>query len=401
MRRHFVKKYLFTVLFLVAVFTFSVVNAYYVMPEIVSYIKEEKWANISELVAGMENIINEKVYQKYAFVELNAFSTKVQGSNIENGFDFVKAKNGDLQYSNLVDSFQDSTYIKNSILRVKDMAIKAGVEPLLLLAPQKYIEGESEFEKGIPYSDKTPILDDLVSFAKENDIRYTDTREYIDEIKKYTGKDIYYKTDHHWRVETGFYMYGVLLDKLQENWSQDLNAEFYKDLENYNIYEYKNSFLGSMGRETGVLYSGLDDFTLMYPKFETNFKRNSRFTVDGEWVNKEGTTYESLLSIYNLKYDDSVYTSDKYGTYLDGINVEDHITNTLNPNGPRILVVCDSFMAVPATFLANNCSQLDMVWSIMYDGDFMSLLEQGNYDYVIIQLSGVNLENENIMNFIW
>lgn len=401
MKRHFVKKYLFTVLFLTVVFTFSIVNAHHVMPEIVSYIREENWENISELVAGMENIINEKVYQKYVFVELNGFSTKVQGSNIENGFDFVKDKNGDLQYSNLVVGSKDFTNIKNSILQVKEMAVESGAEPLLFLAPQKYIEGESDFEKGIPYSDKTSILDDLVSFAKENDIRYTDTREYIDEIKKYTGKDIFYKTDHHWRVETGFYMYGVLLDKLQENWNQNLNAEFYKDLENYNIYEYNNSFLGSMGRETGVLYSGLDDFTLMYPKYETNFKRSSKFTVDGEWINKEGTTYESLLSIYNLKYDGSVYSSDKYGTYLDGINVEDYITNTLNPNGPRVLVICDSFMSVPSTFLASNCSQLDMVWSIMYNGDFKSLFEQGNYDFVIIQLSDVNIENENIMNFLW
>lgn len=195
-------------------------------------------------------------------------------------------------------------------------------------------------------------------------------------------------------------MYGVLLETLQESWKEELNPEgFYTDLENYNIYEYENCFLGSMGREAGAVYSGVDDFTLMYPKFDTQFTRFYQNTVGGKMDKKEGTFYESLLAIQNLTYDGPAYQGDRYGTYLNGINVEDRITNHLNPEGPRILMIRDSYASVLGVFLANNCDQLDMLWSINYDGNFKELVETGNYDYVIVQISNVNMNNEKFLEF--
>lgn len=401
MKRHFIKKYIFSVLFLLVLAGFSAVNLYHTFPIVRDYLEKHEWSDISEFVSGLEAVISDNVYQKYAFVECYGFAEKMLGSNIDNGFDYVKSKDGQMHFSNRTDDWVDIEKIMEKLGKIDAMAEENGAETLLFLTPQKYIEGESEFAMGVPYSDRTKELDEVRKLAEKSGMECVDSRDYLDEIKAQTGKPVFFQTDHHWRPEAGFYMYGVLLDVLQDSWETELNPDgFYTNPENYNIREYENYFLGSMGREAGVVYSGMDDFTLMYPKFETDFLRNYRMTADGAMNKAEGTAYQSLYSVWNLEYNDSVYRSDRYGTYLNGVNVEDHITNRMNPDGPRILVIRDSYMSVPGVFLANNCSQLDMLWLINYDGDFKSLVENGNYDYVIVQLSGLNMSNVRLMDFV-
>lgn len=402
MKRHFVKKYIFSVLFLLLVFGFSAVNFYHMFPELKTYVQAAygKEGSASEFVAGLEKVINENVYQKYKFVELYGFSENVLSDNIDNGFDYVRTKDGEPHYSDLKDNDFDIEKIEKNIEKIEALGKKNGAETLVFLAPQKYIKGESEFSRGVPYSDQTEELDEIRALMEEKNISLIDSRDYLKEIKSQTEKSVFYRTDHHWRPEAGFFMYGVLLETLQESWKEELNPEgFYTDLENYNIYEYENCFLGSMGREAGAVYSGVDDFTLMYPKFDTQFTRFYQNTVGGKMDKKEGTFYESLLAIQNLTYDGPAYQGDRYGTYLNGINVEDRITNHLNPEGPRILMIRDSYASVLGVFLANNCGQLDMLWSINYDGNFKELVETGNYDYVIVQISNVNMNNEKFLEF--
>lgn len=400
-RRHFLKKYIFSILFLLTVFVFAGVNFRHAYPELKAYIEKGEWQDISECVRGMESVINDNVYRKYAWIEAYGFTEKVLGSNVDNGFDYVKTKDGQLQYSDTVTGWTDVHKIVNKTAKIRNLAKENGARFLMVLVPQKYIEGETEFEPGIPYADTNEDLDEIIKAAEKKKIDCMDTREYFQEIKEQSGQSVFYNTDHHWRPEAGFVVYTHLLEKLEKNLGKELNPDgFYTNLDNYNVDKYEDFFLGSMGRETGVVYAGLDDFTLIYPKYPTDYVRRYRITADGDLEEREGPVCDSLLSMGNLWYDGPVYQSERYGTYLNGINVEDSITNRRNPDGPRVLMIRDSYMSVSNVFLAGNCSQLDTIWSIQYDGDFRSLVENGNYDYVIVQLSGLNMNNERFLDFV-
>ncbi len=93
---------------------------------------------------------------------------------------------------------------------------------------------------------------------------------------------------------------------------------YYRDKENYNSIVYPKSFLGSMGRKTGILYGGIDDFTLIYPKFKTNYtyytdSKSQKFELKGRFE-------ESLILSYPFNADLNLMDgqSDKYFTYLLG-----------------------------------------------------------------------------------
>lgn len=397
MKRHFIKKYIFTIIFMLCLFAYTGINFASEMPTIREAIKDFDWKNISAEVSELEDVINENIYQRYAWIETFGAVEETLGMNVDNGFSYVKSTEGSLNYTS--ETTDASLLQKNiaAINEINDLAIKYGAEPIVLLAPDKYIDGESEYREGIPYWDRNEELDLVCEEMVEQGISCVDTRDYLEEIWKWTQEPIFFDTDHHWRIKPGFYMAGVLMDEMDETWDGELNPDgFYSDIDNYNVYTYEDCFLGSIGRETGVIYAGLDDIDLIYPKYETYFVHRYKSTADSEVKTVEGEFIHSILDIYNLNNTDSIYVSDKYSIYLDSVNTEDYITNNMQEEGPRVLIVRDSFMAPTAAFLASACSEMDMVWSMRYTGDLEQLISEGNYDYVIVELGSSNLYSEEL-----
>lgn len=397
MKRHFVKKYIFTIIFMLCLFAYTGINFASEMPTIREAIKDFDWKNISAGVSELEDVINENIYQRYAWIETFGAVEETLGMNVDNGFSYVKSTEGSLNYTS--ETTDASLLQKNiaAINEINDLAIEYGAKPIVLLAPDKYIDGESEYREGIPYWDRNEELDLVCEEMVEQGISCVDTRDYLEEIWEWTQEPIFFDTDHHWRIKPGFYMAGVLMDEMDETWDGELNPDgFYSDIDNYNVYTYEDCFLGSIGRETGVIYAGLDDIDLIYPKYETYFVHRYKSTADSEVKTVEGEFIHSILDIYNLNNTDSIYVSDKYSIYLDSVNTEDYITNNMQEEGPRVLIVRDSFMAPTASFLAPACSEMDMVWSMRYTGDLEQLISEGNYDYVIVELGSSNLYSEEL-----
>lgn len=398
MKRHFIKKYIFTIIFMLCLFAYTGINFVSEMPAICEAIKDFDWKNISAGVSELEDVINDNIYQRYAWIETFGAVEETLGMDVDNGFSYVKSTEGSLNYTN--ETTDISLLQKNiaAINEINDLAIEYGAEPIVLLAPDKYIDGEAEYREGIPYWDRNKELDMVYEEVVKHGISCIDTRDYLEEISEWTQEPIFFYTDHHWRIKPGFYMAGVLMDEMDETWDGELNPDgFYSDIDNYNVYTYEDCFLGSIGRETGVVYAGLDDIDLIYPKYETYFVHRYKSTADSEVKTVEGEFIHSILDIYNLNNTDSIYVSDKYSIYLDSVNTEDYITNNMQEEGPRVLIVRDSFMAPTAAFLASACSEMDMVWSMRYTGDLEQLISEGNYDYVIVELGSSNLYSEELL----
>jgi hypothetical protein len=133
--------------------------------------------------------------------------------------------------------------------------------------------------------------------------------------------------------------------------------------ESYDKIIYDNVFLGTHGRMAGKYFTGLDDYELWLPRFDTDYT----LVVPSEGIIKEGSFEDCFVNYENLdRYSFDYYA---YYTYLGRDYDRIQITNNLNPDGPRIVIVRDS-MAVPVSvFLASRCSYIDMIDLRYLQGD--------------------------------
>ena len=242
------------------------------------------------------------------------------------------------------------------------------------MTPDKYIKGQSRFEAGIPYNYANETADDFLKVLQQNKVDTIDFRQIMKQGGQYT-LDSFYKTDHHWKVQTAFWAYTQFVDVLEQRFGLSFphKAE-YTDPKNFDQVTYKDAYIGSMARKEGILYSTAEDFTFIYPRFDTSFDFYAQSGSDQ--LNRQGrfeqsVAFTSILSGNGDPYDAD---NDKFFTYMDGNPGFVDITNMNEPKGPKVLFIKDSLMVPVASFFALGCSKVYMVDPRYYSGSIEKLL---------------------------
>ena len=68
-----------------------------------------------------------------------------------------------------------------------------------------------------------------------------------------------------------------------------------------------------------------------------------------------GRAEEALLKL-NVLMQTDIYLRDPYSAFLGGIQHESSIINQNNPDGPKVLILMDSYSSPVNLFFANHCS---------------------------------------------
>lgn len=211
-----------------------------------------------------------------------------------------------------------------------------GIPFLYVQAPFK----ADTYEKDLPYGLRDysgENSDGMLNALESNRIDTLDLREQLIE------NDVFYKTDHHWQVKSAYQASTILAKSISAyDGLSDIYIEKYGDASNYKTSTYGN-FLGSYGRRTGEVWSGIEDFTYIFPTFDTNFHfqhiKNGEVVVD-----KQGDFEKALIS------DPS--ESDYYCSYMNNSYVEMIIDNLNAENDKKILVISDSFGRTMCCYLS-------------------------------------------------
>lgn len=397
MERFFKKKFITSVIFIASVFSFSIVNFISSYKEIKENLKlnidENK--SIKDIIGGIENTINDDVFGKYAFVESYGFMQELMGKNEENNFEVVKDNQEFLHYTFFGFQANPVYELSERTEAFKDGLKNKNTKFMYLMPPDKYIRGYSELPEGMPYNYANETADDFLYLLHQKNIDAMDTRNNLE----YSGipkDELFFKTDHHWKIETVFWEFGCLVDELNRRYGMNLDPTgYYRNKSNYNFIEYEKSFLGSLGRKTGIIYGGVDDFTLIYPKFKTSYSYYCE--TKGFEMQSDGRFEEALLTISPFRTNKGIYSleSDKYSAYLFGNRGIAHITNKDNPDGPKILFVKDSFSVPLAAFLSTVCSDVYLVDPRYYENDIPEYVNSiDNLDVVIISFGPQELTDE-------
>ena len=379
----------FAVVFMTALLVFSVgnivVNFKHIKGAILDLERPNKISDTKKYTASIDSLFTENLPFDHGWNEAYAMVYNFLGKNEENSFAYVRDKNGMLYAANFWNTplATSKDYI-NRILTMKSKVEDKNTKVVVLLYPTQYNEAWSDGYYGIPYADYNFLSDQLVAYFRYYGIDYIDYRDMFIEQGK-TAEEIFYKTDHHWKIESAFDAFVELTNYLNDKYDEKLDP-FYTDKSNYEYITYEKYYIGSQGRDAGVSYVGADDFTYVLPKFDNSYTCHFVDKVDEE-IYLTGSMIETMINTDAVEKED-YYDRELYASYLNGIRLYDNIVNNNNPDGLNVLFLRDSFSSPLATFFSSYCNSMELYWTVRNDAETMeAAVENGEYDYIFIGLA--------------
>ncbi len=377
---------IYAVVFLALLMCFAILNAIFQFDDIKTDMeaveKPEGISDVKQLTSDIDGVLIDNLLLGYGWNEAYAVVYNAFLKNEENGFTYVRDKDG-MMYSGNFWNLPTATgkeYV-NRILRLKEEVSDKDTKVVVLLYPCLYNEAWTNGYAGIPYGDYNDLGDELTAYLRYYGIDYIDYREVFIEQEK-RADEIFYKTDHHWRIETAFDGFVELTEHLNEKYDENLDL-YFTDKNNYEYVTYENIFIGSQGRDAGVSYVGADDFTYVLPKFDTSYHYEYKSTLEAT-EEKDGRMEHTLIYTNAVEIE-NYYDRDLYSTYLGGVMYYDNITNNLNPEGLDVLFLRDSFSSPLATFFSAYCNNIEMYWNVRNESETLeNAVENGDYDYIFI-----------------
>ena len=344
------------------------------------------------------NIMKGEFVGRYAFMEGYGLYQNILGKNEYNNFKYVKDKDGFMYYG-AINKFDNEWYLEKIASSIKNLSEKySDIKFLVATPPDRAYDGKINGYLGMDYTNSTLNIDVYYEYLKKYGIDTLDYRNDFIEFN-YIKEDLYYKSDHHWTTRGAFLAFQTMVDKLKKDGVLLENYNYYTDINNYKAIKYEERFLGSYGRSMGYVYTGIDDYEFLLPKFNTLYTFE-KIREDGTNQKITGSFEDVLINKEILNSDASIYEQDIYSAYCDGVLYPlGKITNMSNNNGPRILLIRDSYSSSFAAFLSTVCSEVDLLYPF-YDVDFDEVISSNNYDYVIFSGYCGTLGNELYDRFV-
>ncbi|MBK5247024.1 MAG: hypothetical protein JJE49_07150 [Peptostreptococcaceae bacterium] len=341
---------------------------------------------ITGAIAAADTIMIRDTYRRSDFNELFGFVQKSLGKKILQDPEYGQIyKTTDNQIIFSVKERDVDPAIRR-IAELKKELDKAGIPLLYVQAPFKVSGDVQTLPANITdYADKN--ADRFLDGLTENGIKYLDLRPLLRDGSK-RQNELFFDTDHHWRIETAFdatWFIGRLLNK-EYGFSIDKKI---MNLESYHAKTYKNFFQGSMGRRVGILYGGVDDFTLITPAFSTNLTVERHDKSYDEVIT--GPFEASVLVKNNLDEDLPIDTN-RYAVYR-GDNAELVFKNNLEASNSVILIK-DSFGLPVYSFLAPAIKETRALDMRYFDENVVDYAKGNNPDIVIIMYNADSFNDE-------
>lgn len=233
---------------------------------------------------------------------------------------------------------------------------------LYCYAPSKDCKFENQFPLGVTtYTNNN--IDCYLDALREYDVNSIDLRYNI-HTDGLEHESLFYKTDHHWKIEAGLWAADIIGKELKDRFGITIENAF--NLGSYSKKTYDNAMLGSYGQAVTRYIAHYEDFSILYPKFETYLE----LEVPDIGMDRRGS-FEELFD--NTDYlHDAIEQAEvsMYSSVLYGNRPYEKITNLKNPEGPKVLMIKDSFGIAAAPYLALSCSELVLLDTRPTNGNF-------------------------------
>jgi len=279
----------------------------------------------------------------------------------------IRDKDGYLEKISVVG---DISWHKEKIRELNDVCHDAGCEFAYISYPSKTNSKTISTEYGID-TNADAVRKDFLQFLHDEGIDCLDVRSLL-ESDGYGSKDIFYKTDHHWKTTAGFYAARAIADFLNERYGYHLAVDAL-DEEKFSFTTYNNLWFGETGRSLSRAWvNTLDDFTEIVPKYDTSI---SIYQSDGSEVSGD---FKIMLdeSGYKTKDVDYYSYSAHYSYSKNMHSPTTYHNNFATGDGKKILLIKDSFSIVVVPFIVLETADVT-VWDMREDDT-----KNGLYEYI-------------------
>jgi hypothetical protein len=225
-------------------------------------------------------------------------------------------------------------------------------------------DDEKNYISGFGYSYVNQNNDLFTTMLKEEDISLINLKEYYCNLTD-DYHALYYNTDHHHKVSTGFEVSKIISDYISENYGLDISKE-YLDEDLYETIVYKDAMFGSEGQTVGSNYASRENFEFLNPTFETDIK----LTNIDIGADKEGSFLETILNTDKLEEYSKNNGGYAYECLIGGNRPLTKIKNLNSENKTRILILKDSFALAVAPYLSLTVDEVDLIDTRPNAGNF-------------------------------
>lgn len=218
---------------------------------------------------------------------------------------------------------------------------------------------------------------DAAQKLSDGGVSFIDLRDSFKQAYR-DGKQLYYKTDHHWTTEGAYLGYTAYCEQL--GLTPAPRSTF--------MVERYNGFYGTTYSSSGFWLNEADRIEVW------NNPKNSAENIRVRITESDGTqTYDSMFFYDHLK------ENDKYPVFIDGNHALTEITNKNAPGG-TLLVVKDSFSHSMAPFLAENYSKVILVDMRYYKKPVSEIVSVEKPEQILVLYGVDNLATDADLRWI-
>jgi hypothetical protein len=332
----------------------------------------------SKIYHGISRSAQDHVLFRNKYVEAAAMIEKILGLN------FLKKTTPAASYTILDDGYLieytdpvDVTACAKSLGDFNQFLQSRNIPLLYVQAPGKVCKDDeiSSTRNFINYN-----MDNLLSALSQAGVFTLDLREEVHR-QGLVHHDLFLKTDHHWKPETGLWAAKVVTDRLNASFDFNIDISLY----NPECYDYRvqGDHLGSLGRRATLAVATPEPISLISPKFETDLTiRISSRNFDKRGNFRAIIYYQELWEYMSQGKD--AYSKDYYYAYFYGGPIIFAHNNHPQHVEKKILVINDSFGRVVTPFLTLGVNSVDILDLRQFTGSVRSFIDQSLPDIVLV-----------------
>lgn len=323
--------------------------------------------------------------------EIYGYSNRVISPNekISGAITTIKDKDGYLQPIYMANTGVVAK-AKSKILELDQICRQEGVKFSFISYPSKTNSTTLPTTYGVD-TNYEEIRKNFLDYLDKNNVDHLNVRELL-ENDGYTTKDIFYKTDHHWKTTAGFYAARAIAEYLNETYNWNLNSGAL-DKDKFTFTTYHNLWFGEEGRNLSRAWVGaLDDFIQIMPNYDTS--------ITLQYPDKDETSGDFSELVDSSGYDGNVdyYRYSAHYSYEKGMGSSMTYHNNLaDENGKKILLIKDSFSVVVIPFLILETSDIT-VWDMRLNKDGLYQYIRDN-DFDVVLLAYTDFWRDDMWNF--
>ena len=310
-----------------------------------------------------EDYVSDHIVGRDFWVAAKAWSERLSGKRENNGIYFGKQNT----LINRVDE-PDLDKLDKDMGYVDNLTGNVSVPVYFGLIPSAAEIWADRLPAGAPTADEKAVIDRLYFSTGASTI------DLYSALSAHRGEDIYYRTDHHWTSLGAYYGANAVLEAM---------GLAPLDLNQYQKTTVTDQFNGTLFSSSGVRWLPPDRIDTYVP--DEGIKVTAYFN---------GTPEEGSLYV-----EEKLEVKDKYACFLGG-NQPLCVVEKEGSDGPRVLLIRDSYSDSLAPFLTERFSELhlfDLRYNMTSVKDYV---EENSIDTVIVLYSFPNFSSDDKLSLL-